>query len=221
MAAGPGGRVFCAWIDLEGDRPRVCGSLSADGGATWKEPVVVEGDSDAICPCCHPSVAFDAEGNLAVAWRGVDGDARDLVLARSEDGAATFSKPARLGTGRWKVAACPMDGGSLLVHRGKVTAVWRREGEVYRGSPGAESLVGRGEQPWIAEGPEGPLVVWQNGRGGELRLLAPTAVEAVVLDEHATDPVIAASLSGEGPVVAAWESGTEGRARIVAARIGP
>jgi hypothetical protein len=114
MAAGPKAELFCVWIDLALETPRLCGSVSTDSGAHWSPARPVTGDSDRICPCCHPSVAFDANGQVWVLWRGDRDGARDMFVAQSKDHGSTFSSPTKVGTGTWKLDACPMDGGALV-----------------------------------------------------------------------------------------------------------
>lgn len=220
MAGGPGWKVYTAWIDLETDSPRVLGSLSTDAGSTWAKPVVLEGDASAICPCCAPSAAFGADGSVAVMWRGQSGGARDLVVARSEDGGTTFSKPVKVGTGTWKITSCPMDGGALAAKGNEITAVWRREDKVYA-SPlsGAEVFLGEGEQPSAAATLAGTYVLWVKKRGGPLMLKGPGSAEPVELDAAASDPVVATAPDDSGFTLATWESGDPAQPKIVVARI--
>jgi hypothetical protein len=220
MAASPGDRYFCAWIDLESGSPRILGSLSTDGGVTWKKPVVLAADGRAICPCCSPSAAFGTDGSVAVTWRGQDGGARDMVVARSTDGGVTFSPPSKMGDGTWTIDACPMDGGAITSRLGRTTAVWRRESRIYRTDlTGPEILLGDGEQPWIAASPTGPFVVWLRKRGGPLVLRAPGSDTPIELDREANDPVIVSPSDGSGLVIAAWESGEASHPKIVVARV--
>lgn len=220
MASGPKGEIFCAWIDLRGGNPHVYGAGSTDGGKTWGPNRVVFGASDRICPCCHPTVAFDGLGKLFVMWRGVAGESRDMWIGDSTDLGATFSAPRKLGDGTWSIRACPMDGGSAVSAGGRMTTVWRRESKIYQAEVDApEKLLGEGEQPWIACGTGGNYVVWLEKRGGKLMLLHPGASKPVELDRVANDPVIVAPGIGGGPVIAVWESGEMRSPRIVATRI--
>jgi len=221
MAAGLKGAVFCAWIDLDGNLPRICGALSKDDGGTWGSPIVIQADSAAICPCCHPSVAIDANGAIAVMWRGQEKGARDMVVARSVDGGATFSKPVKVGTGTWRLDACPMDGGALISTLGRTISVWRRQDQVFRAEvEGTEVSMGDGEQPWITTGPSGLYVVWLRKRGGPLMLWWKGCESPVQIDSAANDPMIASLAGSSGPVVSVWESGEGDKPKIVAARIG-
>ncbi len=220
MAAGPNGELFCAWIDLALETPRIYGSDSRDSGAHWTPVIPITRDSDRICPCCHPSAAFDANGQISVMWRGDQEGARDMIVATSKDHGTTFSSPTRIGSGTWKLEACPMDGGALVSSIGRTMTIWRREQDVIRSEPGGPEIrLGPGEQPWITAGPAGFYCVWLTRRGGPLQLWWTRRESPLVLDETANDPVIASFQSNLAPVIAAWESGPVGHPRIVAARI--
>ena len=210
LARSVQGELYCAWIDLRSGKPQIWGALSADGGATWKNEALVSGTAE-ICPCCAPSVAFDEEGRVCVMWRGVSAGARDMQLARSDDAGKSFAPAAKLGTGTWKLDACPMDGGALADLGGKLTGVWRREGSIYlAGDSALERRIGAGEQAWIAGG----TIVWLEKRGARLFALLPGAKEPQTLAESANDPVIAAPPDGKGALYAAWETG-EGDATVI------
>ena len=131
---------------------------------------------------------------------------RSIHVATSKDGGRTFGEARKQGLGTWKLAACPMDGGSIAsLAAGEVSSVWRREGTLYRtDAAGPEREIARGEQPVIARGPGGAWIGWSEKRGGSLRLLAPGAKEPIELAPAALDLVIAAAATG--PVYASWET---------------
>ena len=191
-------KIYCAWIDLRSGKPQIYGALSEDRGQTWTDESLVSKEAE-ICPCCAPSVAFDTTGRVYVMWRGVHNGSRDMQIA-SPGGEAT-----KLGSGTWKLDACPMDGGALApAADGGMLTVWRREKQVFSARVGAsETLIGAGEQPWIG----GSTIVWLEKRGGKLFALASGAKEPAVLDSSANDPVIAAQPHGKGALYAAWETG--------------
>jgi hypothetical protein len=148
---------------------------STDDGATWASPVVIndvagsarEGmhamastwapdalvyasPSGSVCECCHPSVATDEEGRVAIMFRNhVDGH-RDMFVARSADG-RTFTPATKLGTGSWALSACPMDGGSLAFGPDGVVSAWRREDRVFLSTATTpEQRLGIGRDPVLA-----------------------------------------------------------------------
>lgn len=207
MATSPDGRIACAWLDLRNKKSEVMMSLSTDGGAFWsKNSLVYKSPDGAVCPCCHPSVAFGPSGEINIMWRNALGGARDMYLATSSDEGKTFSKAKKLGQGTWKLDACPMDGGMFCVDaKGELSSIWRRENQLFLcEAEGEERGLGIGEQPWIASTSKGPAAVWITKRGGQLNLLKPGETALVTLDKSAADPVIAASPDGKSCAVA-WE----------------
>jgi hypothetical protein len=218
LARSVKGDLYCAWIDLRSGKPQIWGARSKVAGKTWDNEGCVSKQAE-ICPCCAPSVAFDAQGGVCVMWRGVSDGARDMQLARSDDSGKLFAAAVKLGTGTWKLDACPMDGGALALGAdGKLTAVWRRERSVFTaGDASSETSIGAGEQPWMAGG----AIVWLEKRGGKLFALTPGAKEASVLDTSANDPVIASQPDGKGALYAAWETGEGDATQIRLERLAP
>lgn len=209
MAAGPGGAVFCTWLDLRAGRTELYGARSPDGGATWNRDGLVYRSPDGnICECCHPSTTFGRDGTLHVMWRNQLEGARDLYLTSSSDAGKTFRPAEKLGRGTWPLDACPMDGGAVAVGpEGQVNTVWMRAGAMFAAKPGeAERPLGRGAQGWTAFGAAGPYAIWLEKRPGKLLVLPPDTSSPRTLAERASDPVIAAAPDGQGPVVAAWEA---------------
>jgi hypothetical protein len=163
MAANASGVVVLAWLDLRERGTRISAAISRDHGATWgANQLVYASPGGSVCECCHPSVAIDERGSVAVMFRNnIDGH-RDMFIAQSSAGGA-FSPAAKLGTGSWALAACPMDGGGLTLVGGQ-TAVWRREGEVFltHGS-GPEERLGIGRDPVVAAYGDHRDIVWNDG----------------------------------------------------------
>ena len=167
LAAAPDGRLFVTWLDMRNGKMELWGAESQDAGRTWARNAPVYRSPDkAICECCHPSVLFDAEGNLAVMWRNSVSGARDMWMTTRAKGAPDFTTAKKLGDGTWKLNACPMDGGKIVaLGGGKFAAVWQRAGEVYltpAGGP-AEILIGRGKQPLAVVRGNETRVFWQEG----------------------------------------------------------
>ena len=143
-----------------------------------------------------------------------------MVVAYSDDRGLTFSQPTKLGTGTWKLEACPMDGGAIDVGGGFLRTIWRRESSIFRAElSGSERKLGDGEQPTIVVGGDGEYAAWLERRGGRLMLLPPRAESPISLDEHANDPVLTAGVLSKSRVYATWESGPSDAPRIVVARI--
>ena len=130
-----------------------------------------------------------------------------MFLVSSADGGRTFDLPHKLGRGTWTLKACPMDGGGFAADAaGTVQTIWRRGQTIYRCTDGqAEVRLGTGEQGRAALGRDGVWYTWLTRRPGPLMLLAPGAAEPTQLADQASDPAIAGSPDGHGPVVIAWE----------------
>jgi hypothetical protein len=217
MAASPAGDVFCVWLDLRNKGTQLYGSRSTDGGATWsKNTLVYKSPGGSICECCHPSVAYDAQGALHAMWRNSLSGNRDMYLATSKDGGDTFGTAVKLGTGAWELDACPMDGGAIAITAsGRIATAWRRDKDVFltADTPSSEQKLGTGLQPWLAAGRLGLYTVWLAERPGVLFLASPDSDRPLKLADRARDPVVAGAPDGSGPVAVAWEEDS-GRSAI-------
>lgn len=212
MALAPNGNVFCTWLDLRSRGTEIFGSHSADGGASWsKNHRVYRSPSGTVCECCHPSATYHADGSLHVMWRNSLNGSRDMFLASSANDGQTFSQAKKLGQQTWKLNACPMDGGYLAsTGSGKITTVWRRDNTVYRtdSADGAETVLGRGLQPWVAGTDDGAFIAWLSRLNGPLMYVVPGSATPRKVVDAAADPVIVSPVNANGPVVIVWETGT-------------
>lgn len=175
LAANDAGLVAVAWLDLRGPGTRVYTAISRDHGATWSaDTLAYASPSGSVCECCHPSLAVDDAGGIAVLFRNqIDGH-RDMYLARSADG-RTFSPAVKQGSGTWALQACPMDGGAVALDRGTAHAVWRRETTIYTSAAGAaaeatrEMAIGEGRDAVLAVSGGRVDIAWTGAGGVHLR----------------------------------------------------
>lgn len=209
MAASPSGLVALSWLDLRQGGTRLVTAISRDHGTTWSSDVLAYASpGGAICECCHPSIAISAAGDMAFMFRNnLDGH-RDMYVTRSSDGTA-FSPAAKLGTGSWLLDACPMDGGALTFDGREITAVWRRENEVYLTTATAPELrLGRGRDPVVAQ-------------TGAHRDIAWTSAEGVHLIQGSQAPIVVGQ--GRFPALLALPSSTiiawEQQGQVIVQRI--
>jgi hypothetical protein len=203
MGSGPKDEVAVAWLDGRSGQPQAYAATSADSGATWREVRVYRSPDGHVCECCHPSVAWTPKGELAVMWRNSISGARDMWLAVSKDGGASFGEAQKLGTGTWSLNRCPTDGGALVAHPdGKLTASWTRADEIFLGSVGKEESLGPGGQSWATLGPGGIFTVWLREKAVLARI--PGSAEPRALATKGVNPVVAGSRDGKGPVIATW-----------------
>ena len=160
MASG-GGKVYATWLDLRSKGTTLCGSVSSDGGNSWsKNEVLYTSPDGSICQCCHPTVAVDGAGKASVMFRNAVGGMRDMYAME------WGGKAAKLGSGSWKLNACPMDGGGMAFDlSGKLVTVWRRDTQVFVARPGSdEELLGTGKQPVVAVTAKGVWVAWNEAK---------------------------------------------------------
>ena len=203
LAADENGILFATWLDKRGgEGTKLYGARSTDSGRTWSKNLQIYQSPDGtICECCHPSVVIDATGQIAVMFRNWLDGSRDMYLAVSRDG-MTFSKPARLGSGTWKLNACPMDGGGLVMAQGRIVSVWRRDREIFIASPGErEKKIGEGIDVAVSAGTKGAFAAWTTPDG--IRALMPGRGGATSISQKGSFPAIA-GLS-DGRAVVAWE----------------
>lgn len=212
LAADAKGHLFAVWLDKRsGKGTQLYGARSDNQGAAWSKSVLIYNSPDgSICECCHPSAAFDADGQIIVMWRNEMAGARDMYVARSRD-AKTFGAPEKLGQGSWQLNGCPMDGGGMvLADKGIVTA-WRRNKEIFFARPGEpETPVGEGADVALAAARQGVYAVWSSPAG--IQALSPGRNKAVTLAPEGAFPAVV-TLSN-GSALAAWER--DGRIAIQA-----
>jgi len=145
IAVDDDGALYVSWIDgrvraaaeqqrggeghamhdptMPGSEVRV--AKSVDGGRTFGSEVVVH---DNVCPCCRTALAVQG-GNVYVAFRSAVNDVRDVVVAHSRDGGATFSAPVPVHADGWIFEGCPHAGPSLaLTADGTLHVSWYTAG---------------------------------------------------------------------------------------------
>jgi hypothetical protein len=116
--AAAGRTVALAWFTGEGERPRVRAALSADGGAHFGAPVLVDGER----PWGRVGVALDGEGGALVSWLGAGQDLAPVRLARV--GPEGVGPPLTVAT----TAAARTSGVPRLLAAGGTSYVaWREE----------------------------------------------------------------------------------------------
>jgi hypothetical protein len=187
LLAGPGGRVWAAWLSSTEGQSGVWLRRSTDGGRTWAPAANI--DPSEACPCCRTGLALGPDGSLYVSWRGVlAGGVRDVVVMRSPDGGESWERPVRPRADGWVIAACPHAGPALAIDRqGRVHVAWwtGKEGEagvyyarsedggrVFASQPIATGLRSAPAHVQLALGAGGQvLVVWDDGLGRVPRIL--------------------------------------------------
>jgi hypothetical protein len=201
LASDGQGNLFAAWLDLRKAGTELYGAWSRDGGLTWqKDALLYASPNGTICTCCAPSAVFDEHGGLELMFRNAVGGSRDLWVMQSHD-RETFGKPEKLGTGTWKINACPMDGGGIARDAGKTITAWRREEDIYVDEPAKpEQKLGAGKDVAVAAGNGKVCALWVGAAG--LEVWNGVKIEAIA--KTAAFPSVVA-LPGGG-FFAAWET---------------
>lgn len=132
IGAAPTGDVYVVWIDT---RPQPdSGSTetyslyfarSTDHGATFGRNIRVAKD---ICPCCRPTLAFGAKGEVFVFWRHIyPGPIHDMTVTTTTDGGSSFSPPTRVAVDNWKIDGCPDSGPTAVRSGNRLYVAWLTE----------------------------------------------------------------------------------------------
>lgn len=196
-------KIVASWIGPLNGAPRLFMSHSEDGGKTWSKQEVL---SQTVCECCHPTASIAEDGTVRILFRNSVDGSRDFYLATSKNG-EPFAF-AKLGTGTWKLNACPMDGGGMSEFEGSIVTVWRREGELFlaRADGKPEEALAPGKNPSVTLRKDGYYAVWSTPAGIMAR--TPSKSDAYLLSPSGSFPV----LVNHGAVTAAWEE--NGKIRV-------
>ena len=212
LAAGPDGAVFASWLDLhhytDTLAARAAGNVpdnipvpenrvdfvvarATDDGAGVAAAAVLDTSS---CICCRTAIAVAPDGGVQALWRHVfPGDVRDFLIARSSDGAASFTPPARVHEDGWVLHGCPDIGPDVAVDdAGTVHAAWST------GAPGRVGL-------WYAA-----------SRDGGRSFAAPTRL----LPDGHVPPSQVKLATAAGTAWAIWEDRRRTPGKVVLGRLG-
>jgi hypothetical protein len=204
MAGDSQGHIAAVWLDdrIGPKGKRLWGAFSNDAGMTWSRNVMLyESPSGTICECCHPSLAATGSGGFAVMWRNAVAGSRDLYTMELRDGRPA-SPAVKQGLGTWKLEACPMDGGGLVVRNGQIASAWRRGSDVYLAETGKPEIkLATGQDVALAANKQGLYAVWSTPGGIELHL--PNSTANTLLSAAGGFPVLL-TLPDDG-ILAAWE----------------
>ena len=210
--AADGKNAFAVWLDLrQTKRNKIYGARSNDGGRTWSKNLMIYTSPDTVvCECCKPSVAMKGS-NIYVMFRNRLNGYRDLYLIQSSNGGASFAQAQKLGTGSWKLNACPMDGGALSVNQqGEVQTVWRRQNKIFAAMPGMpEHEIGEGRGCVIETVDDNNVYAWSNE--GKI-IFTKTGEQKKILGEG-SQPVL--KMLDNEHVICVWENEKQIHASVV------
>ena len=176
VAAASSSTFHSAWLDLRGDKAnKIVGTTSRDGGRTWSaNQVIYRSPSGTVCECCRVSMVAK-DNDVYVQFRNWLDGSRDLYLAHSTDAGKTYKPAQKLGSGNWKLNACPMDGGTVVLSSTRPSSpgpssstqpltVWRRENTLYSCRPGEpERVIATGRNVTAGSSSAGTALAWDEG----------------------------------------------------------
>lgn len=147
-AATDGPLVF-AWLESRG-RVRGLRAGRTTDGSRFDTDREVDGKT---CECCGTALLAGRQGEVWLAYRDVEEDnVRDIYLAASRDGGATFGPPVPVSADGWKLNGCPDRGPRLAQGRdGSLWTAWFTGAE-----PGVYAAVSR--DGGATFGPRQPIV---------------------------------------------------------------
>jgi hypothetical protein len=125
----PDGRVAEAWIVYEeGTGTPDIEWTAQDSTGAFGPPLSPAVLSPAIpCECCNPDqVVLDDGQTVLIAYRNNDSNRRNMYVARSTDGGASFVSSTKLDTGNWFFPACPSTGPAIAHDGQDVVIVWKK-----------------------------------------------------------------------------------------------
>lgn len=166
LAADSEDNFYATWLDIREEGRNNIYFSSASLRPTnhkWSTNTLVYKSPDGhVCECCKPNI--EVNGNkLVIGFRNWIMGSRDIYFAVSGNKGKSFSVPAKSGTGTWKLNACPMDGGGLAVNSGgKVSAAWRRNGDIYYWTENRpEKRLASGRDVSMAQNRDLIYIAWQ------------------------------------------------------------
>jgi len=149
--AEPDGALTVVWLENRGTRGLQV-SRSPDMGASWGPTRTIDG---VTCECCWNELHLRAPGDLLVLYR--DKDPRDMAIARTTNGGASWTRLSTVGDFAWGIEACPFTGGALALTG--PPAAPRLHSVVFSGAQGHEGVsylsstdLGRSWTPAVALG---------------------------------------------------------------------
>jgi hypothetical protein len=123
-------------------------------------------------------------------------------LIQSSNGGASFGQAKKLGTGSWKLNACPMDGGALSIsQQSEVQTVWRRQNKIFAATPGMpEHEIGEGRGCAIETVDNKNMYAWANN--GKIVFSEPGEQKRVL--GNGSQPVL--KMLDNEHIICVWEN---------------
>jgi hypothetical protein len=114
LDADDNNHFYATWLDVRNDGENKIAFSKSDGKSWGANQIAYTSPDSTVCSCCHPSIeVYNAW--VFIMFRNQLNGYRDMYFVSSDDGGATFSDASKIGFGTWKLDACPMDGGDIMV----------------------------------------------------------------------------------------------------------
>lgn len=125
------GEIAAIWLD-----GRFAGQIKGsslffsktEAGAGFETEICLD---KGTCECCRTNILTDQEGNIHLAYRGIQypsvlsgKQVRDMVYRRSSDQGKSFLTAQAISRDNWEMEGCPHSGPSLSVTGDQVQAIW-------------------------------------------------------------------------------------------------
>ncbi|AMK76489.1 MULTISPECIES: sialidase family protein [Methylomonas] len=112
LLADSEGRFHAVWLDDrdENGYQGVRYARSSDVGKSWELAQTID---DSSCSCCWNRLTLGGDGKLSALYR--DMKPRDMALAQTADGGASWQRLSTVGEFNWIFDGCPHNGGGLTV----------------------------------------------------------------------------------------------------------
>lgn len=127
----PGGGLGLVWLDGRAMGAGSHDAHAAGGGAmtlhfgafdrTWKQTAEAAVDTR-VCECCPTTAAMTADGPIVAFRDRTTDEIRDIVVSRLEGGRWTTPQP--VGSDRWNITGCPVNGPSIVARNRAVAIAW-------------------------------------------------------------------------------------------------
>lgn len=196
------GEVYAVWLDLRNNnKNKIVGAKSLDGGRTWsKNKIIYTSPDGTVCECCKPTVAIKNQMVVVMFRNWLKGN-RDMYIVQSGDGGVNFGNARKLGEDSWKLNACPMDGGGLVLNNdNSINTVWRRQENIYTCNAGnKEEMISVGKHCAIAGNKDNRFIAFVNK--GKVYCRKPGGIT----DEIGSGSYPQLAAVGTGTALCAWQ----------------
>ncbi|MBD1366733.1 hypothetical protein IDJ77_23175 [Mucilaginibacter sp. ZT4R22] len=203
IAADKADNFYAVWLDIRtgGNNQVYFSSLSSKSMRWTKNTMAYQSPDGHVCECCKPNIAVNGS-EVAIMFRNWLMGSRDLYVARSANGGKTFGAAQKLGLDTWKLNACTMDGGGILLgDKGAIYTTWQRKGGVYFAKAGQpETFIAKGRNCDISGTGDNLALTYQ--QNDTVKMVSLKSKQTIAIDKGA---FLQASALPHGKTLCVWE----------------